>query len=368
MHRLWIALMLTGCTHALPFGSNEHDLAPPPAADMDAPGDAALADLAPAPAWQPQPSTTTQSLRGVWGSSASDVYAVGLQGTILHCRGDGVWTAQTSGTTKDLHAIWGSGPHDLYAAGDVLLHSRGDGVWTAQTSGTTKDLNAIWGSGPHDLYAAGDVLLHSTGDGTWTPQTAPSGLMGVWGSAANDLYVAGVFGISHSTGDGTWTALSQPEPWGGYFHARGTSATDVYAVGGFINLNDPSKGGGVAHLANGQWSWTRLSPPDEMKDIAFTSAGAFIVGLSGQIWAQPSGGSTFTQQTSPVPWDLQAVWADDAGTLWAVGGSGSVLRSSGDGHWTSEASLFALDLWGVWGSGAHDVYAVGDNGQIFHFD
>lgn len=330
MRRFWIALMLTGCTHAsLPPG-NAHDMAQAGAQDMDTPVDAAALDLTPPPAWQPQPSATTQSLRGVWGSSATDVYAVGLQGTILH--------------------------------------SRGDGVWTAQTSGTTKDLQAIWGSGPHDVYAAGDVLLHSTGDGTWTPQTAPSGLMGVWGSAANDLYVAGLFGISHSTGDGTWTALSQPEPWGGYFHARGTSATDVYAVGGFINLNDPSKGGGVAHLANGQWSWTRLSPPDEMKDIALTSAGAFIVGLSGQIWAQPSGGSTFTQQTSPVPWDLQAVWADDAGTLWAVGGSGSVLRSSGDGHWTVGASLFALDLWGVWGSGAHDVYAVGDNGQIFHFD
>lgn len=329
MRRFWIALMLAGCTHAnLPLGGGQ-DLAPPGAPDMDAPVDGAAPDMAPPPAWRPQPSTTTQSLRGVWGSSATDVYAVGLQGTILHSRGDGVWAAQTSGTTKDLHAIWGSGPHDL--------------------------------------YAAGDVLLHSTGDGTWTPQAAPSGLMGVWGSAADDLYVAGLFGISHSTGDGTWTALSQPEPWGGYFHARGTSATDVYAVGGFINLNDPSKGGGVAHLANGQWSWTRLSPPDEMKDIALTSAGAFIVGLSGQIWAQPSGGSAFTQQTSPVPWDLQAVWADDAGTLWVVGGSGSVLRSSGDGHWTAEASLFALDLWGVWGSGAHDVYAVGDNGQIFHF-
>lgn len=330
MHRLWVALILTGCTHAsLPLG-NGSDMAQPAAGDMDTPVGAAVPDLTPPPAWQPQPSPTTQSLRGVWGSSATDVYAVGLQGTILHSGGDGLWTAQTSGTTKDLHAIWGSGPHDL--------------------------------------YAAGDVLLHSTGDGAWAPQTAPSGLMGVWGSAADDLYVAGLFGISHSTGDGTWTALSQPEPWGGYFHARGTSATDVYAVGGFINLNDPSKGGGVAHLTNAQWSWTRLSPPDEMKDIAFTSAGAFIVGLSGQIWAQPSGGSTFTQQTSPVPWDLQGVWADDAGTLWAVGGSGSVLRSSGDGHWTSEASLFALDLWGVWGSGAHDVYAVGDNGQIFHFN
>ncbi len=307
-----------------------HDLALPSERDAGA-VDAATADLAPPPpAWHPEPSTVTTGLRGVWGSSASDVYVVGGQGTILH--------------------------------------SRGDGVWTQQTSGTTKDLNAIWGSSPTDVYAAGDVLLHSSGDGNWQAQTAPSALMGVWGSAANDVYIAGIFGISHSTGDGNWSAQSQAEPWGGYFHVRGTSATDVYAVGGFINLNNPADGGGVAHLSGGQWSWNMLSPPDEMKDIVFTARGAFIVGLSGQIWAKDNAGGAWTQQTSPVPWDLQGIWADEAGELYAVGGSGTVLTSAGDGSWSAQAALFVLDLWGVWGASAHDIYAVGDEGQIFHFD
>jgi hypothetical protein len=338
--RWWIALALAGCTHAtgLAVGGGGSDMAHPggtggivDAAIVDATiVDATIVDATPPPAWRPQPSNLTQDLRGVWGSSASDVYVVGLQGTILHSRGDGTWTQQTSGTTKDLHAVWGSGPNDV--------------------------------------YAAGDVLLHSTGDGNWQSQTAPTTLMGVWGSAPNDVYVAGIFGISHSSGDGKWTAQSQAEPYGGYFHVRGTSATDVYAVGGFINLNNPADGGGVAHLANGQWSWTRLSPPAEMKDIVFTTRGAFIVGLLGQIWAQPSGSSTWTQQTSPVPWDLQGLWADDAGTLYAVGGSGTVLTSPGDGKWTAQASLFVQDFWGVWGSGAHDIYAVGDAGHIFHFN
>jgi photosystem II stability/assembly factor-like uncharacterized protein len=335
MQRLWIVLAVAGCTRSLGLQPGGHDLAQPGARDggiVDAAlVDAAQAqDLSPPPAWRPQTSNTTQGLRGVWGSSASDVYVVGAQGTILHSRGDGVWTPQTSGTAKDLHAIWGAGPHDL--------------------------------------YAAGDVLLRSSGDGNWRTESAPSTLMGVWGSAANDVYIAGVFGISHSTGNGTWSAVNQAEPWGGYFHVRGTSATDVYAVGGFINLNDPSRGGGVAHFSSGQWSWTLLSPPDEMKDIVFTARGAFIVGLSGQIWANAGAGGTWTRQASPVPWDLQALWADDAGKLYAVGGSGTVLTSDGDGNWAAQASLFALDLWGVWGSGAHDIYAVGDEGKIFHFN
>lgn len=329
MPRWCIVLVLAGCTHVAPDGIG-NDLALPEGSDA-AIVDGANPDLSPPPpAWHAESSNTTQGLRGVWGASASDVYVVGLQGTILHSRGDGVWTAQTSGTTKDLHAIWGASANDLYAAGDALLRSSGDGSWRSEPS-------------------------------------APSALMGVWGSAANDVYVAGVFGLSHSSGDGTWSAISAAQAWGGYFHVRGTSATDLFAVGGFINLNDPSKGGGVARDANGQWSWTRLSAPDEMKDIVFTSSGAFIVGLSGQIWAKASGSDTWAEQSSPVPWDLQALWADDAGALWAVGGSGTVLTSQGDGHWTAQASLFVQDFWGVWGSSAHDIYAVGDDGQIFHY-
>jgi hypothetical protein len=326
MTRWWIGLALAGCTQSIGFQPGGADLAKP--SELV---DSGVSDLLPPPpAWHSETSNTTKDLRGVWGSSAKDVYAVGLQGTILHSQGDGTWTQQTSGTTKDLHAIWGSGPHDLYAAGDVLLRSSGDGNWHSEPS-------------------------------------APSALEGVWGSAPNDVYVAGIFGISRSTGNGTWMAEQQAEPWGGYFHVRGTSATDIYAVGGFINLNNPADGGGVAHFANGQWSWKMLSPPSEMKDIAFTTRGAFIVGLLGQIWAKPGGSAMWTQQSSPVPWDLQSLWADEEGELYAVGGSGTVLFSTGDGNWSIQVSLSVLDLWGVWGSSAHDIYAVGDEGQIFRF-
>lgn len=64
----------------------------------------------------PMKSPTTESIRGVWGFSANDVYAVGEGGIILHYDGSN-WTEMTSNTTATLQAIWGTSNTDLYAVG-----------------------------------------------------------------------------------------------------------------------------------------------------------------------------------------------------------------------------------------------------------
>jgi hypothetical protein len=329
MKRWWmiVALSCAGCSHQTGI-TLSGDMASAPR-DASMLGDAQASPDA-ASSTRMETSHVTASLRGVWGSSATNVYVVGASGTILH--------------------------------------SSGDGNWTAQTSGTTQDLYDVWGSGPNDLYAVGNVLLHSTGDGTWQTQTGPSALMGVWGSSATDVYVAGAFGVSHSTGNGTWTNQTQAEPWGGYFHVRGSTAGNVYALGGLINLGSSSApGGGVATFAASMWSWRQLSPGDEMKDIAFTATGEFIVGLSGQIWARGGDSGTWTQQTAPGLSDLQAIWADGNGKLYAVSQTdGNIITSSGNGSWSVAVALGVYDLWGIWGSGPDDIYVVGDNGAIIH--
>jgi hypothetical protein len=60
------------------------------------------------------------------------------------------------------------------------------------------------------------------------------------------------------------------------------------------------------------------------------------------------------------------VWAASDGTLFAVGGSGRVLSSSGDGTWSREATPSALALNALWGARSLDLYAVGDAGEILH--
>jgi hypothetical protein len=50
-------------------------------------------------------------LGAIWGSGASDVWAVGGLGTILHWDGS-AWTSVSSGTTNGLSGVWGSGASD----------------------------------------------------------------------------------------------------------------------------------------------------------------------------------------------------------------------------------------------------------------
>lgn len=55
-------------------------------------------------------------LSGVWGSSGSDVFAVGRDYTILHYNG-ATWSAMTSGSYDYLTGVWGSSGSDVFAVG-----------------------------------------------------------------------------------------------------------------------------------------------------------------------------------------------------------------------------------------------------------
>ncbi len=73
--------------------------------------------------WSSQSSGTTSFLLGVWGSSGSDVFAVG-SGIVLHYDGT-AWLEQENGSTATLQGIWGTGPTDLFAVGRGAIIQHG---------------------------------------------------------------------------------------------------------------------------------------------------------------------------------------------------------------------------------------------------
>lgn len=94
-------------------------------------------------------------LNGLWGSSTTDIFAVGGPGAILHFDGER-WTAMDSGTDVALHAVGGSSPENVYAVGAdcTVLHYDGT-VWQpvdlALDCRTT--LHGVW------LEPGSDVLI-----------------------------------------------------------------------------------------------------------------------------------------------------------------------------------------------------------------
>jgi hypothetical protein len=81
----------------------------------------------------------------VWGTDASNVYAVGEKGTVWHFH-QGSWTLETATpplTAGTLFTVHGCGPSRMYAVGGQAL-LRGDGTtWTRETVANLSGANGV---------------------------------------------------------------------------------------------------------------------------------------------------------------------------------------------------------------------------------
>ena len=113
----------------------------------------------------------------------------------------GTWTLTSTGATASLKKLWGSGPSDVWAVGDDAGHAwHFDGsAWSAKATGLadpTPGLASLWGSGAADVWAASrsaPIVLHWDGS-AWTQLAAGGGfrsLSAIGGSGARDVWFAG---------------------------------------------------------------------------------------------------------------------------------------------------------------------------------
>ncbi len=351
--------------------------------------------------WE-NPTPQGNGLNAVWGTGASNVYAVGDNGTVLRWDGSS-WSAETSGTTAKLTSIWGSSASDIWIAGEsILLHGNGS-TWTEDAYGTTNCCWAgIWASGPSDVWAVGEGIVVRWNGSAWGPVAgAPTGVNNaVWGTSATNVFIADLnTAISHwngtawssdatggtrgfwalwGTGPGdvwaggmndvahydgsTWTAT--PLTTTRRLGVWGTSATNVWTVGGTPSYWAPNFDGSIQHWDGSTWT----TPLDNVESLMGTwgsgAGNAWAVGAVGAAyhWA---GASWSNSTASASAQDLKGVWAESPGDVWAVGNA-TLLHSNGSG-WTPSTSTTET-LNGVWASAANDAWTVGNGGAILHWN
>lgn len=194
--------------------------------------------------WSNVPSGTTVSLNGIWGTSATDVWVVGQGGTTLHY--DGASWAPVQSAPINLNSVWNASPTDVWATGSYPVPIHYDGTSWQQVNSQQVSANALWGASAHDIWAiliaSGDSRMYH-GDITGWGVAATIGntrLNAIWGSSASDIWAVGT-GAAHYNGV-TWSLA--PGPGGILNGVSGSSASNVWTVG------DDGK---IAHYEGSMW-------------------------------------------------------------------------------------------------------------------
>lgn len=318
-------------------------------------------------AWQAVDSTTTEHLRGVWASSGQDVFAVGDSGKILRSTG-GAFTAMNSTTTQPLRGVWANSASDevwaVGAGGTLLKLDRASSTWSSVNSSTTNGLNAIWGSARNRVYAAANAGTVVRYDGSsWASEmntnAGAADLMGIGGDATK-VVAAGTGGtIITSTAPNTWMSVASgtTNQLSAVFAKAGT-----YWVAGAGGVRARDMGAGFA-MVTGDGDTTNL----------YSLGGSD----AADVWAGGDGGLLTNYKTTPIAaWTpkptnfrqtIRAIYGFNGKDVWAVGAGGMILHYDGT-TWTQSASVTNQDLNAIWGATSNDLWAVGNNRTVLRYD
>ncbi len=305
--------------------------------------------------WEVLPTGIMSNLTGLWGSSASDIVAVGEGGAVYHFDGN-TWTPETSNTTANLTAVWGASGSDLFAVGSngTILHYNGM-AWSPMTSGTTSQLNDVWGLSGTNVFAvgAGGTVLHYNGS-DWQPPDPPGsgtteGLYHVWGSAPSKVFAAGSGGTILRFNGSSWTTQTSPTA-ADLIGLWGSSANNIFAVGDRTT---------ILRYNGSSWNIHSEGISEDLNDIWGTSdTNVFAVGSNGTIIRYS--GSGWKKMDSGISGIFHGVWGSSGSNIYAVSSDGNILLYNGS-NWTTVYSDPAFRFFDVWGTSENNIYVVGED-------
>ncbi|MFZ5477535.1 MAG: hypothetical protein ACOZNI_12235 [Myxococcota bacterium] len=269
------------------------------------------------------------ALLSVWGTSASDVWTVGVDG------GDGVtirhWDGASWATSSHAGTLWWTFGIDdvVWAVGEAGAAVRIDtatGAIEEMTLDPAITYFGIWGASADDLWAVGGdpAVISDAGtiwhwDGTaWSEAEAPAeaaaqiAVYKVWGTGASDVWAVGTGGVIVHWDGAAWSNVTSPTPRN-LFTVHG-AGSEAWAVGGEFS-------GTVVHWDGA--AWTDETPTDPMPQLNGVNAAGEVpvaVGTQGAVWRREGGAWAADPRGAATSEDLHATWVDPDGGIWAVGG------------------------------------------------
>jgi hypothetical protein len=282
--------------------------------------------------WSSVQSGTSVTLTSIWGNSASDIFAVGLN-TILRYDGtrwNGIYFLGTG--TQMLQSVWTSPASDAWIVGydtsdgsPVVFHPNGSSLENVST-GATHPLTRVWGTSASDVWIAGNnAMVHYNGT-TWStdPSTTFESWQGVWASSPSNAWGVTARGaIIHYDGT-SWSGASFG--WPTLFGVWGSSAADVWAVGASNTILHYDGSVWTTLLANGPVTNFLGAWGTSPRDVWFVSSTGTNGPGVGMI--HHYNGTTLSDALSSTTAGLHGIWGSSATDVWAVGDGGTILHGS----------------------------------------
>lgn len=277
------------------------------------------------------------ALLSVWGTSATDVYAVGGDvgdgggPLVLHYDGTS-WERLATGQAGTLWWVFGipGGPVYMGGEGGMILRYEA-GTFTRMATPTTATVFGIWGTSVDDLWAVGGSAGGASGGFAWRLQgdawvpapgfpseiAATDAIWKMSGRSADDAWMVGTGG-KVVRWDGSALTLSSTGIGESLFTVH-ANAERFVAVGGF--------GTGII-LENDGTGWRDASPnaaPGLIGTCLFETGG-YAVGQDGAVFERGANGTWRDVALGvAIEESFHSVWVDSAGGVWAAGGQVQTL-------------------------------------------
>lgn len=270
------------------------------------------------------------ALMSIWGTASDDIWVVGADPgdgagpAVVHYDGE-VWKRLSTGHSGDLWWVYGFKDGPIYMGGTngMVLRYK-EGIFERMQTPGSGTVYGIWGIAPDDLWAVGGNVTDGAFAwrflGTaWTPAAGfpeylskEHSMFKVWGKTNADVWIVGTGGttIHYDTAEFVEHDSNTKHQ---LFTVHGNQET-VIAVGGL---------GDGAIIENTGDAWVTPLTPEEMPYLMGIHSGryaTYAVGVQGSVLHKTDLGWETVDTGLDLPEHLHAVWQDEKGDVWAVGG------------------------------------------------